>query len=159
MSSKSSTRIYTTPYLVTKSKIFKMVNIIQKKSLEIPLIIMGVLVVTSFMPILQILIMTLNGAIVSPSYAITNNDKAAVQYIYIFDSLMSLIGLILFYKAIKITWRILSAIFTVVFLLPLMGYIFGFIETDMYFLQYLVAGFAVGLILLVVALLKKNPAD
>ena len=136
-----------------------MVNIIHRKSLEIPLIIMGVLVLTSFIPIIQILIMTLNGAIVSPLYAITNNDKAAVQNIYIFDSLMSLIGLILFYKAIKITRRILSAIFTVLFLLPLMSYIFGFIETDMYFAQNLVAGLSVGLILLVVALLKKNPAD
>lgn len=134
-----------------------MLSIIQRKSLEIPLIIAGVLVFTSFLPIIQILIMTLNGAIVSPSFAIANNDKTAVQYIYIFNSLMSMIGLILFYKAIKITSRMLSAIFTVLFLLPLMVLIFGFIETDVYFLQNLVAGFAVGLILLVVALLKKNP--
>lgn len=101
--------------------------------------------------------MTLNGAIVSPSFAITNNDKAAIQYIYIFDSLMSLIGLILFYKATKISSRIFSVIFTVLFVFPLMVLIFGFIETDMYFLQNLVAGFAVGLIFLAVALLKKSP--
>jgi hypothetical protein len=136
-----------------------MVNIIQRKSLEVPLIIMGVLVLTSFLPLIQILIMTLNGAVVSPLFAIANNDKTAIQYMYIFDSLMSLIGLILFYKSIKTSWRIFSAIFTVLFLLPLMVYIFGFIETDMYFVQNLVAGFAVGLILLVVALLKKNPSD
>jgi hypothetical protein len=136
-----------------------MVNIIQRKSLEVPLIIMGVLVLTSFLPLIQILIMTLNGAVVSPLFATANNDKTAIQYMYIFDSLMSLIGLILFYKSIKTSWRIFSAIFTVLFLLPLMVYIFGFIETDMYFVQNLVAGFAVGLILLVVALLKKNPSD
>jgi hypothetical protein len=136
-----------------------MVNIIQRKSLEVPLIIMGVLVLTSFLPLIQILIMTLNGAVVSPLFAIANNDKTAIQYMYIFDSLMSLIGLILFYKSIKTSWRIFSVIFTVLFLLPLMVYIFGFIETDMYFVQNLVAGFAVGLILLVVALLKKNPSD
>ncbi len=136
-----------------------MVNILHRKRLEIPLIIMGILVLTSFIPIIQILIMIFNGAIVSPLYAITNNDKTVVQYIYIFDFLMSLIGLILFYKAIKITRRILSAIFTVLFLFPLISYIFAYIETDMYFAQNLFAGLSVGMILLVVALLKKNPQD
>jgi len=135
-----------------------MLNIIQRKSLEIPLIIMGVLVLTSFLPLIQIIVMTLNGAIIYPLYSIADSDEIASRYIFITDSLMSLIGLVLFYVSIKMSWRIFSAIFTVLFLLPLMVLIFGFIETDMYFLQNLVAGFAVGLILLVVALLKKNPA-
>jgi len=135
-----------------------MLNIIQRKSLEIPLIIMGVLVLTSFLPLIQIIVMTLNGAIIYPLYSIADSDEIASRYIFITDSLMSLIGLVLFYVSIKMSWRIFSVIFTVLFLLPLMVLIFGFIETDMYFLQNLVAGFAVGLILLVVALLKKNPA-
>ena len=79
------------------------------------------------------------------------------KFLLAIEGFISLIGLILFYKSIKMSWRIFSVIFTVLFLLPLMVYIFEFIETDLYFLQNLVAGFAVGLILLVVALLKKNP--
>ncbi|MBS3921722.1 MAG: hypothetical protein KGZ37_01065 [Nitrosarchaeum sp.] len=131
-----------------------MLNVIHRKSLEIPLIIMGVLVLTSFLPFIQILILTLNGAIIYPLYSIADTDEIFSRYIFIIDSLISLLGLIFFYLSIKKSWRIFSAIFTVLFLLPLMVLIFGFIETDMYFLQNLVAGFAVGLILLFVALLK-----
>ncbi|MCH7403859.1 hypothetical protein ACFOUP_10310 [Belliella kenyensis] len=136
-----------------------MLNIIQRRNLEIPLIIMGVLVLTSFLPLIQILIMTLNGAIIYPIYTIVDNDDIVSRYILITDSLMSLLGLIFFYVSFKKSWRIFSAIFTVLFLLPLMVLIFGFIETDVYFLQNLIAGLAVGLILLFVALLKKFPAS
>lgn len=135
--------------------LLKMLNIIQRRRLEIPLIIMGVLVLTSFLPLIQILMMTLNGAIIYPIYTIADNDDNVSRYILITDSLMSLLGLILFYLSFKMLWRIFSAIFTVLFLLPLMILIFEFIETEAYFLQNLVAGFAVGLILLLVALLKS----
>jgi hypothetical protein len=135
----------------------QMLNIIQRKSLEIPLIVMAVLTLTSFLPLIQILVMTLNGAIYYPLYSIADNDEIASKYILIGNSLMSLLGLILFYVSIKIAWRIFSVIFTVLFLLPLMVLIFRSIETDVYFLQNLVAGFVVGLILLVITLLKKNP--
>ncbi len=136
-----------------------MLNIIQRKSLEIPLIIMGVLVITSFLPLIQILVMTLNGAIMYPLYSMADSDEIISKYIFIADALMSLIGLVIFYVSNKMSWRVFSAIFTVLFLLPLMVLIFGFIETDVYFLQNLIAGFAVGLILLAVALLKKSPAN
>ncbi|MBY5952863.1 hypothetical protein KUV23_17915 [Algoriphagus marincola] len=136
-----------------------MVNIIQRKSLEIPLIIMGVLVVTSFIPIIQILILTLNGGIMYLFSLLLGGKELVGNFLLAIEGFISLVGLILFYKSIKISWRIFSVIFTLLFLLPLMVYIFGFIETDIYFVQNLVAGFAVGLILLVVALLKKNPAD
>lgn len=132
-----------------------MVNIIQRKSLEIPLIIMGILVLSSFVPIIQIVILTLNGAILSPLYAIASNDKVAIQYIYFFNFLTSFFGLVLFFRASKISLIILSAIFSVLFLLPLATYIFGMIVTDLYFVQNLVSGFVVGLILLIVALLKQ----
>lgn len=132
-----------------------MVNIIQRKSLEIPLIIMGILVLSSFVPIIQIVILTLNGAILSPLYAIASNDKIAIQYIYFFNFLISFFGLVLFFRASKISLIILSAIFSVLFLLPLATYIFGVIVTDLYFVQNLVSGFVVGLILLIVALLKQ----
>lgn len=132
-----------------------MVNIIQRKSLEIPLIIMGILVLSSFVPIIQIVILTLNGAILSPLYAIASNDKVAIQYIYFFNFLISFFGLVLFFRASKISLIILSAIFSVLFLLPLATYIFGMIVTDLYFVQNLVSGFVVGLILLIVALLKQ----
>src|SRR5690606_9599243 len=150
------TRICIIPYLVTKNKILKMLNIIQRNSLEIPLIIMGVLVLTSFLPLIQILIMTLNGAIMYPLYSIADNDEIASRYIFIVDTLMSIVGLVIFYKSNKLSWRVFSAIFTVLFLLPLMVLIFGFIETDVYFLQNLIAGFTVGVILLVVALFRKS---
>jgi hypothetical protein len=136
-----------------------MVSIIQRKSLEIPLIIMGVLVLTSFVPIIQILIMTLNGGIMYLFSLLLGGKELVGNFLLVIEGFISLIGLILFYKSIKISWRIFSVIFTLLFLLPLMVYIFGFIETDMYFVQNLVAGFVVGLILLVVALLKKNPSD
>lgn len=135
-----------------------MVNIIQRKSLEIPLIIMGVLVLTSFIPIIQILILTLNGGIMYLFSLLLGGKELVGNFLLAIEGFISLVGLILFYKSIKISWRIFSVIFTLLFLLPLMIYIFGFIETDIYFVQNLVAGFAVGLILLVVALLKKSPA-
>lgn len=136
-----------------------MLNIIQRKSLEIPLIIMGVLVLTSLLPVIQILIMTLNGGIMALFSMLLGSKELVSNYLLAIEGFISLLGLILFYASIKISWRIFSAIFTVLFLLPLMVYIFEFIETNMYFLQNLVAGFAVGLILLVVALLKKNPEN
>ncbi|MEZ4774761.1 MAG: hypothetical protein R3D00_16370 [Bacteroidia bacterium] len=134
-----------------------MVNIVQRKNLEIPLIIMGVLVLTSFVPIIQIMIMTLNGGVMYLFSMLFGSKELVSNFLLAIEGFISLIGLILYYKSIKISWRILSVIFTVLFLLPLMAYIFEFLETDTYFLQNLVAGFAVGLILLVVALLKKNP--
>lgn len=136
-----------------------MVNIIQRKSLEIPLIIMGVLVATSFIPIIQILILTLNGGIMYLFSLLLGGKELVGNFLLVIEGFISLVGLILFYKSIKISWRIFSVIFTLLFLLPLMVYIFGFIETEIYFVQNLVAGFAVGLILLVVALLKKSPAN
>ena len=134
-----------------------MLSIIQRKSLEIPLIIMAVLVLTSFLPLIHILIMTLNGGIMYLFSVLYGSKELVSKFLLAIEGFISLIGLILFYKSIKMSWRIFSVIFTVLFLLPLMVYIFEFIETDLYFLQNLVAGFAVGLILLVVALLKKNP--
>ena len=131
-----------------------MLNNTLRKNLVIPLVIMGVLVFSSFLPLIQIILMTLNGAVIYPLYVIAHNDEIASRYIFIADSLMSLIGLTLFYLSTKNSWRILSAIFTVLFLLPLMVLVFGFIETDVYFLQYFVSGFTVGLILVVVVLLK-----
>lgn len=124
-----------------------------------PLIIMGVLVVTSFIPIIQILILTLNGGMMYLFSLLLGGKELVGNYLLAIEGFISLVGLILFYKSIKKLWSIFSVIFTLLFLLPLMVYIFGFIETDIYFLQNLVAGFAVGLILLVVALLKKNSAD
>lgn len=133
-----------------------MLNIIQRKNLEIPLGIMAVLVLTSFHPLIQILIMRLNIVFIYPLYSITENYEITRKYIFIANSLMSLLGSILFYVSNKMSWKIFSAIFAVLFLLPLMVLIFGFFETKTLFIQNLVAGFAVGLILLIVALLKKN---
>lgn len=156
MSSKNSIEICTIPYLAIKNE-KRMLNKVQRRNSEIPLIIMAVLVLTSFLPLIQIFVMTLNGAIMYPLYSIADSDEIASKYIFVTNSTMSLIGLILFYVSNKMSWTTVAAIFVVFFLFPLMGLIFGFIKTEMYFLQNLVAGFAVGLILLVVALLKREP--
>lgn len=120
---------------------------------------MGVLVVTSFIPIIQILIMTLNGGIMILFSLLVDDKELSRNFILAIEGFISLIGLILFYKSTKILWRIFSVILTLLFLFPLMVYIFEFIVTDKYFVQNMVAGFAVGLILLIVTLFKKRPSE
>lgn len=131
-----------------------MLNNTFKKRLMLPLLIMGVLVFSSFIPVIQILIMTLNGAVIYPLYFAAANDEIASSYIVIINSIMSIIGLTIFYLSQKKLWEISSAIFTVLFLLPLMILVFGFIETDIYFLRDLISGFVVGLVLIAVVFLK-----
>jgi len=98
--------------------------------------------------------MTLNGAVFYLFSLLIESEDVVKSFILI-DGFISMLGLFFFYKSKKLFWEVLSAIFTVLFLLPFMVLVFGYIETELYFLQNLFAGFAVGLILLFVALLKK----
>jgi hypothetical protein len=116
---------------------------------------MTVLVFTSFVPVIQILIVTLNGAILYPFSVLIESKDVFESFVLSIDGFISLLGLVFFYKSKKLFWVVLSAIFTVLFLLPFMVFVFGYIETELYFLQNLLAGFSVGLILLFFALLKK----
>ncbi len=130
-----------------------------KKNVRIPMIVMSILVFSSFIPLIQITLLTINGAIIYPLNFIVDSNDITYIHIFIFNSLMSITGLIFFYKSHDHLRTLFTVIFTVLFLFPLMVLALDFIKTEVYFLQNLIAGFFVGLIFLIIGILKKGGND
>jgi hypothetical protein len=131
----------------------------KNQNIRIPLIIGVVLVVSSVIPILQILIMQLNGAIL---YGVTELMGMRLGLIeLVANGVISIILLSIFYKSQKFRWKTASAILVALFLMPMFIYWLErkIDEEALYFLQFMIAGAATGLILLVVGFLKGFSSD
>lgn len=126
----------------------------KNENVTIPLIVSGALVITSFVPVLQILLMYLNGVIIYVIMMLIGEGES-IQYLA--NSLLSLVSLVLFYKAQKTWWKVCSAVLAVSFFLPLFTYYLGGkVSEDYYFLPMMLAGLASGITLLIIGLLKSR---
>ncbi len=128
----------------------------KNENIVIPLIALSALVLTSFVPVIQILLMHLNGAILYVVGKLIGSEADAIQYFV--NSLFSLIVLVFFYKAKKTIWKIFSVIFSIIFLLPMITYsLYNLFDEDSYYLlPMLLSGLATGIVLIIIGILKKT---
>lgn len=112
--------------------------------LKFSLIASLVLVLSSFIPIVQILLLTLNGAIVS---LFTHSNSKVILLV---NGICSLMMILLFYFSSKIVAKLLSLFGMLLFFIPFLFYATeGLINTEkFYFLQFLIIGIITSLILI-----------
>jgi hypothetical protein len=124
------------------------------KKIKFSLIASTVLVLSSFIPVLQVLILTLNGAFVS----LFTNDGSKI--ILIVNSISSVIMFVLFYLSSSITAKLLSLLGVLLFFIPFLFYITeNQISTEKYyFIQFLIIGIITGLILIGLEYLRSKKA-
>lgn len=129
----------------SKSKIQK----VMKKN-SVSFFIACTLCLTSFIPIMQVVILYLNGAIIEMFKWIFNSKEDKV--IYIIDVLFSMFFSFLFYASHKRITKILSAIGVVIFFLPLLIFLTEnkFNSESLYFLPFLLVGFVIGVWLILI---------
>jgi hypothetical protein len=122
--------------------------------IKFSLIVTGVLLISAFMPVLNILIMLLNGAVLS---IFGDNNSIPIWG----NLALSILTLFLFFRSDKNSYSILYGILSVLFLFPFFSYLFenSFSEDAPYFLQSLVGGILTGFILLFVSYLKNKLWD
>lgn len=123
------------------------------KPLALPFIITLILIVSSFIPIVQVLVLTLNGGIL---YAISQPlGVDSTEIIYSVNIVLSIVFILLFYLSDKLIGRLFSALATIIFLLPLLFYATeNLISEEIYFLHFIIVGFIVGVVLIFTTLLK-----
>jgi len=126
------------------------------ENLAIPLILTAFLLVSSFVPVTQILLIYLNSALVVPITILVGTDSMYVHYVT--DGLLAIATLFSFYYSKKTIWKIISAIGFTLFILPMLVYTTGgiFGEEDGYYLRYMVFGVIIGIPLILVGLLKMK---
>ena len=123
------------------------------EDLSIALITGLLLVATSFIPLVQILLFQLNGLLFYP-VTVWLPEKG-IYVIMMINGVISVLSLLLFYRAKTKRLRIIGALVLTVFLLPLFIFLSeNIVSEDPYFLQLLLGGFIIGLLLAILALLK-----
>lgn len=136
-------------------------NMIKSENINIALVIGAVLTITSFVPVIQIIMLYANGAFLYTFEAILNtSDYSSLNYV---NLLFGIISLIAFYFAKKIGFKILWAMANVFFsngfiILLEMGYTKGG-DTEPYFLGFLISGILAIIPLLVTGIIKENTFD
>ncbi|SIO55601.1 hypothetical protein [Chitinophaga niabensis] len=129
------------------------------KKIKFSLIASAILVVSSFVPIIQVLILTANGAFLS---LFTSSDT---KIILLINGIAFLLMLVLFYFAKTTAAKVFSIFGFLLFFLPLFFYSTGDLFIDetgnlrlenLYFLQFLLAGIAAGVLLTVIELMKAK---
>lgn len=115
---------------------------------------LAILVLSSFVPVLQVLLLTANGAFVS---LFTSADD---KIILIVNGVGSLLMLVVFYLSKSTLAKILSIIGVLLFFVPFLFYATEkAISTEkFYFLQFLIIGVITGVILAVIEAIKRRAA-
>ena len=135
-------------------------NNLRKKSKKImnkykfSLITSAILVLGSFVPVLQVLILTANGAFIS----IFTNENTKV--ILLVNGIMSLIMFTLFYFSNMTITKVISVLGLLLFFIPFLFYATEkIISVDKYyFLQFLIIGIVTGVLLMLIEIIKTKAA-
>ena len=119
--------------------------------IKFSLILTAILVVSAFMPILNILIMLFNGAVLS---VFGDNSNVTLWA----NLALSIVLIVIFYLSKKKTASAIIQISIVLFLFPLFMYVFEskFNEDSPYFMQSLIGGVLTGGVLIIAELSKRN---
>jgi hypothetical protein len=121
---------------------------------KLSLITLVILVLSSFVPVLQVLILTTNGAFLS---LFTSSDTGIILLV---NGIASLLMVLLFYFSKSIIAKLFSVLGILLFFIPLLFYATeDVISTDKYyFLQFLIIGIVAGLLLLMIEIVKEKAA-
>ena len=131
-----------------------------KKIYTIPVIVTLTFIVSCFIPVFQVLIMTLDGGLLSISNKLLFNDNSTTidttNWIINFSISVLFLFLFAYSKArlIQTFFSILSIIFLFCFISFMTGDKYG--NTNPYFLYFMVAGMVSGLILCIAATIKHR---
>ena len=122
----------------------------------IPLILMGILVLGSFAPIIQIILLHGSAIYLYPFENILGIENFKVlNFMHLVGGILTVYG---FYKAEKTGFKLLWAIFTVFFLNSFLTFLWddkgG--DPDPYFLGFMISGFLTALPLVVVGFVKEK---
>lgn len=112
--------------------------------IKFSLIASAVLVLSSFVPVIQILILTLNGAFVS---MFTSSNSVVIQLV---NGVATLLMFLLFYFSSSVVAKLFSLLGVLIFFMPFLFYATeNRISTDrFYFLQFLIVGIITGIMLI-----------
>jgi len=127
--------------------------------IKFSLIASVILAVSSFIPVLQIILLHLNSFIAQPiGMLLGKNDNIGIYGVNGFSSLLMFV---LFYFSNSIATRVLSLLGILLFFIPFLFYATeNIISTDKYyFLQFLVIGIVTGIFLLLVEIMKSKAAQ
>ncbi|MES2701840.1 MAG: hypothetical protein V4649_04330 [Bacteroidota bacterium] len=121
------------------------------KKCKFSIITFTALIFGSFIPVLQILILTANGALIG---LFTSSDNG----ILLMNGFASLLMAVLFYFAMTPIAKFFSIIGVVLFFLPLLFYAIEKIinVSNYYFLPFLAVGVATGMLLITIELLRTK---
>lgn len=127
----------------------------KKSNLFIPTIITLFLIVSSFIPVIQIILLTFNGGIVYVFGNITSTQNKEMAIIL--NIIISILCLIWFYKGKRKRLVIIQLILSSFFLFPIFYLLLEnlTIRDNYYFLPMMIAGLLTGLVLLIVGYFKK----
>jgi hypothetical protein len=111
-----------------------------------------VLVLSSFIPVMQVLILTLNGAFVS---LFTSSDNGVILLV---NGIGSLSMFLLFYFSSSLFTKILSLLGVLMFFIPFLFYATEkLISTEKYyFIQFLIIGIITSLLLISIEYISKK---
>ena len=127
-----------------------------KKELTIPLILTAIFVASSFIPVIQIVILTLDGGLIPLINKIVAADNTGSIWAanIIANLLPSILFLFLFFKAIKLSVKILTASFSMIFMTAFIFFLTDGIDSDPYFLNFILIALISGSILTFIAIFK-----
>ncbi|MFT4661843.1 MAG: hypothetical protein ACI8XB_002124 [Patiriisocius sp.] len=121
------------------------------KNIKIPIAVTGILLISSFLPFIQVIIIVVNGGflgLLEPSSVIVH---------YLFNGIFSLIMLLLYIKSKSNAQQISAALGFVFFFFSLLSYgTDNVIPDDPYFFRVLILGALTGVVLILVAFLQNR---
>lgn len=123
--------------------------------LKFSLITSAILVLSSFIPVIQVLILTANGAFVS-LFTSSNN-----KVILMVNAIASLLMFVLFYFSNSTLKKLLSLLGILLFFVPFLFYATEKIistEKSYYFFQFLIIGIITGVLLILIETIKTKAA-
>lgn len=111
-----------------------------------------VLVLSSFVPVIQVLLLTLNGAFLS---LFTNSDSKVILLV---NGIGSILMFVLFYFSSSLFTKILSLLGVLMFFIPFLFYATEkLISTEKYyFIQFLIIGIITSLFLITIEYISKK---
>ena len=133
------------------------------RKIKFSLITAAILVVSSFMPVMQIILLQCNSFIASPiGRLFGKNENIGIYWV---NAILTLSMLVLFYFAKSTTAKIFLILAFLLFFIPFFIYSTGDLFTDetgslrlekFYFLQFLIAGIGAGILLALIELISKK---
>ena len=129
-----------------------------KNQISIPLVLTGIFIASSFIPLIQLLILTFSGGLISLVNKVIGLDKSGniLTANLIVNLLPTVLLLFAFYVATKQSTKIITSALAMVFMTAFIFFLTDGIDKDSnpYFLNFLIIALVSGFALTLVSLIK-----